>query len=60
MNWIIDRLKEKTTWRGITALLTALGVALEPSQAEAIILAGVALAGVFEVFFKDPKTEEKQ
>lgn len=59
MNWIIDRLKEKTTWRGITALLTAVGVALSPEQTEAIILGGVAIAGLFEVFFKEPKKDEK-
>jgi hypothetical protein len=58
MNWIKNRLKEKSTWRGIVAFLTALGVSLSPDQATSVVTAGVALVGVFEAFFKDPQSED--
>lgn len=58
MNWIINRLKEKTTWRGIVAAFTALGVSINPEQAAAIVSLGVAIAGAFEVFFKEPQSED--
>jgi len=60
MNWIKSRLKEKSTWRGIVAVLTALGVSLSPDQSVAIVTAGVALAGIFEAFFKEPQSKDAQ
>jgi uncharacterized membrane protein len=53
LNWIKARLSEASTWRGIVALLTAVGVTMTPEQAEAIIAAGLALIGVLGVFTKD-------
>jgi hypothetical protein len=47
---VISYLKQPSTWRGIVAILTAAGIALEPAQVEAITVAGVALIGVIEVF----------
>lgn len=58
MNWILSRLKEKSTWRGIVAVLTAVGVGLSPDQATAIVTLGVAAVGAFEVFFKDPQSND--
>jgi len=52
-NWLIDRAKERSTWIGLTALLTAIGVGLSPEQIEAIITAGLALAGAIATFTKD-------
>jgi len=57
-NWFANRLKEKSTWRGIVAVLTAVGVSLSPDQTAAIVTTGVALAGVFEAFFKEPQSED--
>lgn len=57
LDWFIDRLKERSTWIGLTALLSALGIALSPEQAEAIAIGGVAVAGVIAAFTKD-KTPE--
>lgn len=51
--YLLERLKEPSTWRGLTALLTAVGVALSPEQINAIISAGLALIGVLGVFTKD-------
>ncbi len=53
MNWLIDRLKEGSTWRGIILLLTVCGMKLEPDQQEAIIAAGLAVVGLIGIFTKD-------
>ena len=47
---LLGYLKQPSTWRGLIAILTAAGVALQPEQVEAIVIAGVALVGVVEVF----------
>lgn len=53
MNYLIDRLKEPSTWRGILAMLTAVGVKLHPELQEAIISAGLALIGLVNIFRKE-------
>lgn len=55
--YVLSRLREASTWRGIMALLTAAGVALDPTQIEAIVTAGLAVIGVIGVFFSDGKKE---
>lgn len=55
MNYLFDRLKEDSTWRGILMLLTAAGVHLDPSQANAIIALGLSLVGLINVFRKQAK-----
>jgi hypothetical protein len=52
MKWIKERLHERSTWKGIVWLITACGVAITPEQSEAIITAGLAIAGVLDVFVK--------
>lgn len=56
MNWILERLKEQSTWRGLVLLATALGVKLEPDHAEAIITLGLAIVGFINVLRKDRAT----
>jgi hypothetical protein len=51
--FLLNRLKEASTYRGLTLLCTALGVALSPAQGEAIVAAGIALAGVLGAFLPD-------
>lgn len=53
MQYIIDRLKEASTWRGLVALVTAFGVTITPEQGEQIIALGLAIIGTIAVFFKD-------
>jgi hypothetical protein len=53
MNWLIARLYEPSSWRGIILLLTVCGMKLEPDQQEAIIAAGLAIVGLLGVFTKD-------
>jgi uncharacterized membrane protein len=51
--YLIQRLKEASTWRGLTALLTAIGVTISPEQTNAVVSAGLALMGLLGVFTKD-------
>ena len=56
-NYFTARLKEPSTWRGICAALTAVGVALEPDQIEAIVAVGLAVIGVLGAFTSDVTPE---
>lgn len=53
MKYIVDRLKEPSTWRGIIMLLTALGLSIEPELATAIVTAGVSAVGLVGVVTRD-------
>lgn len=57
LNWLLRRLREPSTWRGLVWLATVSGLSLRPDQAEAIVTVGMALAGLLGVFLRDePKT----
>ena len=58
LDYALTRLSEPSTWRGITLLLTALGIGLDPEQATAITGAGLAIVGVINVFKKDAKSPD--
>jgi hypothetical protein len=49
-SYIKARLSEASTWRGLTALLTAVGVTLSPEQTNAVVGAGLAAMGWLGVF----------
>lgn len=51
--YILERAKEPSTWRGLILVLTALGVPLAPALSEAIITAGLAIAGLVGVVTPD-------
>lgn len=59
LNFIINRLKEPSTWRGIFLALGAAGVVLVPEQQAAIAAAATALIGLLEVFRKERSTPVK-
>lgn len=52
-NWVIERLKERSTWRGIVLVCTAMGATLSPEQGEAVMVAGLGLTGLLGAFTKD-------
>ena len=57
MKWLLRRFREPSTWRGLVWLATVAGLSLRPDQAEAIVTAGMALAGLLGVFLADePKS----
>lgn len=53
--WLVNRMKEGSTWRGVVMLLTAAGLTLSPDQAAAIIAAGMSVSGLIGVFWKEKK-----
>lgn len=53
LTYVIDRAKERSTWLGLISLATALGLMLEQEQQDAIIAAGMALAGLVGAFTRD-------
>lgn len=52
-DYILDRAKEASTWRGIILLLTAAGVPIAPALADTIVSVGLALAGMIGVVAAD-------
>ncbi len=52
-SYILQRLKEPSTWRGLTLLLTAVGVPIAPGVADAVIAAGIAVTGLIGVVTPD-------
>ena len=61
VDYIIEKLKEPSTWRGIVWLATAFGFAFDPEQKEAIAAFGMTLAGLISVFVEkgNPRTNEE-
>lgn len=53
IKWAADRLKEASTWRGLTLLLTSIGITVRPELMEQIIVAGTGLAGIIGLVTKD-------
>ena len=52
-NYILERAKEPSSWRGLFLLLTAIGIPVAPQLADAIITVGLALAGLVGVATPD-------
>lgn len=55
LNYLLDRLGENSTWRGITLFLTAAGIAITPEHANAITALGLGVVGVINIFRKSSK-----
>lgn len=55
VNFILDRLAESSTWRGLAFVLSAVGIQLVPEQANAIAAAGMAVVGAINVLRKESK-----
>lgn len=54
-NWILSRLKEKTTWIGITTIVSAAGITLNPEQIQLIATIGSTIIGLILTFTKEVK-----
>lgn len=55
LSWFLDRLKEPTTYLGITAMLSAGGYALDPELVGHISAAGVGVSGLILFVLKEKK-----
>lgn len=51
--YVLERMKEPSTWRGLVLLLTALGIPMAPGVSDAIIAAGLGLAGLIGAVMPD-------
>ena len=51
--YLLERMREPSTWRGIIMLLTAIGVPVAPAMADAIVSVGLAVAGLIGVATPD-------
>lgn len=56
MKWIIDRLKEASTWQGVIVAATGLGVKISPAAQSAIVTAGAAVFVLLSVFIAEKKS----
>lgn len=50
MKFILDRLHEHSTWRGIILFLAGVGVAIPNEYHEAIIAVALSLVGLINIF----------
>lgn len=53
MKKLIQKFKEPSTWQGIIVVLALAGLELAPEQSEAIINAGIGLAGAILILKKE-------
>lgn len=51
--YVMARLQEASTWRGIVLVATACGAALSPEQQEAIVTVGLLVAGLLGALLPD-------
>ncbi len=55
MNWLKNRLKERSTWLGIITLASIAGLNISPEQKELVITIGMAAAALLATFTADTK-----
>ena len=53
MNWLLNRLKERSTWLAIFTLAGLAGIQIDPEFREAIINAILAVAAVVAFVFRE-------
>ena len=53
VSFLIDRLKEPSTWAGIGTLLTGVGIALKPELWQAITAVGLTVGGLLAVLIPE-------
>lgn len=59
-NWLKARLKEPSTYQGVTAIAGAIGVSIQPDLYESIAALMLAIIGVIQTIKKEkPEPEEK-
>ncbi len=55
LQYIVERMKEPSTWRGLIAIATLAGYSISPEQGELIISTGVGLYSIINIFRKEKK-----
>lgn len=54
-NYMVERLKEPSTWKGFVIVLAACGVPIAPAMADQIIAVGLAVSGLIGIVTADKK-----
>lgn len=54
--YLIARLKEPSTWRGLVLIATACGAVLSPDQMETIVTGGMMVVGLIGALTSDTKS----
>ena len=57
--WLKARLKEPSTYQGVTAIAGAIGVSIQPDLYESIAALMLAIIGVIQTIKKEKKEDEK-
>jgi hypothetical protein len=56
MSYILERLREKSTWLTILTLVGAVaGISISPELSEEISMAGMGIAGIIAIVTKEEK-----
>jgi hypothetical protein len=53
ISYILDRLSESSTWRGLILVSVALGARLDPEMQGQIIATGLSLVGLINIVRKE-------
>ena len=56
--WILDRVKERSTWMGLFLLAGAVGLAVTPEHKELVITAATAVVAVIAALARDKPVSE--
>jgi hypothetical protein len=55
VSWLLARLKEPTTYLGLTAILSSMGIVLDPELTQNIQTAGLGVAGIILFIMREKK-----
>jgi hypothetical protein len=53
IKYITNRAKERSTWLGLIAILSGVGITLQPDMRDAVVSLGAAIGGFIAVMTKD-------
>lgn len=53
--YLADRLRERSTWLGISAVISGAGIVVEPALMNTIMAIGMAIAGIICILTKDQR-----
>lgn len=58
-NYILDRLSENSTWRGLVLFCTGVGITVQPELAAKITAVGLGIVGVINILRKGAPTRDE-
>lgn len=56
--WFLARARERSTWVGAVAVVSAMGISVNPDLMQQIVTVGMALAGLVSTLTKDNPDKE--